>query len=68
LVSLIEELDEDSWTSATKNKQELIGFCQMYEKRISGKTHKIVVRPEIDFENDWSNLEFEEAVIEIDYL
>jgi hypothetical protein len=64
LVSLIEELDEDSWTSATKNKQELIGFCQMYEKRISGKTHKIKVRPKIDFENDWSNLEFEEELKE----
>jgi hypothetical protein len=64
LVSLIEEIDEDSWTSATKNKQELIGFCQMYEKRIIGKTHKIEVRPKIDFANDWSNLEFEESLKE----
>jgi hypothetical protein len=62
LVSLIEELDEDSWTSATKNKQELIGFCQMYEKRIGAKTHKIEVRPGIDYANDWSNYEFEEAL------
>jgi hypothetical protein len=36
----------------------------MYEKRISGKTHKIKVRPKIDFENDWSNLEFEEELKE----
>ncbi len=62
LVSLIQELDEESWTSATKNKQELIGFCQMYEKRISAKTHKIEVRPKIDFANDWSNFEFEEGI------
>jgi len=64
LVSLIEELDEDSWTSATKNKHELIGFCQMYEKRITGKTHKFEVRPEKDFANDWANLVFEEALKE----
>lgn len=64
LVSLIEELDEDSWTSATKNKHELIGFCQMYEKRITGKTHKFEVRPEKDFANDWANLVFEETLKE----
>lgn len=64
LVSLIEELDEDSWTSATKNKHELIGFCQMYEKRITGKTHKFEVRPERDFANDWANLVFEETLKE----
>jgi hypothetical protein len=64
LVSLIEDLDEDSWTSATKNKQELIGFCQMYEKRITNRTFKMPIRPQIEFANDWSNWHFEEATKE----
>ena len=64
LISLIEEIDEESWTSATKNKQELIGFCQMYEKKISGKTYKIEIRTETDFANDWSHFEFENVLKE----
>jgi hypothetical protein len=64
LVSLIEDLDEDSWTSATKNKQELIGFCQMYEKRIKNKTFKMEIRQQADSANDWTNWEFKENVKE----
>jgi len=64
LISLIEEIDDDSWTSATKNKQELIGFCQMYEKRIKGSTYKVEVRSKADSYNDWSSVEFDETLKE----
>lgn len=61
LFSFMDRMDELNSSSTTKNKNELIGFCQMYENRIKKKTFKHVVRALNDHPNDWTHLSFEES-------
>jgi hypothetical protein len=60
LIALIEEMDEDGLTSATKGKDELIGFCKMYQKRIAKSTERHLIRSSFDTINDWSTINFSE--------
>jgi hypothetical protein len=53
-------MDEDGLTSATKGKDELIGFCKMYQKRIAKSTERHLIRSSFDTINDWSTINFSE--------
>jgi len=58
LISLIEELDEDSLNSVSKSKSELIGLCQMYQNKVTNKTAKQEIRSTIASPNDWVSINF----------
>ena len=58
LIGLIEEMDEEGLTSATKSKEELVGFCRMYLNRMEKKTEKIKIKSPFDSINDWASIRF----------
>lgn len=58
---LIDRIPEVNSSSTTKSKRELVGICQMYEKRVKNQTLKHEVRSSINNINDWSNVVFEET-------
>ena len=58
LIGLIEEMDEEGLTLATKSKDELVGFCKMYRNRMEDKTEKIEIKVPFDSINDWASIKF----------
>lgn len=58
LISHIRGIDEEDWPSAGRNKEELIGFCNMYKSKMTKTSIMKTIKTNYDSINDWSAVIF----------